>query len=397
MKDMQIKSIRHISELQDKKVLLRVDFNVPLKAGKVKEDYKITRGLATIRYLLRYKCKIAIATHLGDPGGKRDPKLSVKPAAARLHKLLGVKVVFSPDITGPKVVTAIDKIKADEVLFLENLRFDKGERANDYIFAKKLAQPFDLCVNDAFAESHRECASVSAINNYLPSYAGLLLEDEVEKLSKLLRPKRPFVAVIGGAKVGTKLPLLLSMVKRADHILVGGAIANDFLKGLGYEVGRSVVGKDDLALVKAVKIYKKAGNKKIILPEDFLTSDRPSGGEVRIKGINRIEKNDYIFDIGPRSINLFAKYIKQAETIVWNGPMGLFENENFKHGTVAIARLIAARSTGRAYGVVGGGETVEALQLTKMLHFVDWVSTGGGAMLDFLAGEPMPGLKRIVK
>jgi len=316
---------------------------------------------------------------------------------------------------------------------LENLRFYPGEEKNDKVFAATLARPFDLCVNNAFAVCHREHASVVAIKKYLPTYAGLLLEDEIINLSKAMHPQKPLVIVIGGAKISTKLPLIFNFLKKADHILVGGAIANDFIKGLGYEVGKSVVGKDAVQLKRAIKIYRRVGNKKIILPLDFVVSDRldeteptPSlplvkGGRtqphpdpllarrgrntgitkndraVEVRSINQIKKTDYILDIGPKTIGFYAKYIKAANTLIWNGPMGLFEQDAFRHGTMAIARLVASRSTGHAFGVVGGGETVEALKKTLMIEQVDWVSTGGGAMLDFLAGRAMPGLKGLVK
>jgi 3-phosphoglycerate kinase len=420
---MEVKSIRDINELAGKKVLLRVDFNVPLKNGKVMEDYKIAQSLSTIRYLLRYKCKITIATHLGDPGGKRVKDLSTEPVAKRLGKLLGEKVIFVPEAIGGKVLKAVnggthpgasrhpskEGNNQGEIIFLENLRYYKGEETNDKAFAKKLAEPFDLCINNAFAVCHREHASVAAIKKYLCVYAGLLLEDEIMNLAKAMQPSKPLVVVIGGAKISTKLPLITNFLKKADHILVGGAIANDFIKGLGYEVGKSVVGKDAAQLKRAIKIYKKAGNKKIILPLDFVVSDRLDGthpgasrhpsreGKVEIRSVNGVKKNDYILDIGPKTIGFYAKYIKAANTLIWNGPMGLFEVDDFRHGTMAIARLIASRSTGHAFGVVGGGETIEALKKTKMIEHVDWVSTGGGAMLDFLAGQPMPGLKGLLK
>lgn len=396
---MALRSIRIAPNLTGKKVLLRVDFNVPLKNGKIIEDYKIVQCLATIRYLLRYKSKLTIATHLGNPQGKKVKGLSTAPVAKRLAELLGEKVTFMPEAIGEKVRKAINGEKGDkEIIFLENLRYYPGEEKNSRTFAKKLAKPFDLCVNNAFAVCHREHASVAAIKKYLPVYAGLLLEEEMINLIKAMQPKKPLVIVIGGSKIQTKLPLIKNFLKRADHILIGGAIANDFIKGLGYQVGKSLVGKDTAELRQAIKIYRRAGNKKIILPADFVVSDRlDERGKAEIKSINNIDHKDYILDIGPKSISFYAKYIKAANTLIWNGPMGMFELNDFRHGTMAIARLIAARSTGQAFGVVGGGETVEALRKTQMIQHVDWVSTGGGAMLDFLAGQKLPGLKGIIK
>ena len=394
---MEIKSIREVENLTGKKVLLRADFNVPLKGGKVMEDYKIAQSLATIRYLLRYKCRIVITTHLGDPKGKRVKGLSTEPIAKRLAVLLGEKVTFLPEATGGKVITAIKQAKPREIIFLENLRYYPGEETDDRSFARKLAKPFDLCVNNAFAVCHRKHASVSAIKKYLPTYAGFLLEDEITNLEKTLKPKKPLVVVIGGAKISTKLPLIANFLRKADHILIGGAIANDFIKGLGYNVGKSVVGKDPAQLRKAIRLYRHAGNKKIILPLDFVVSDRLDGkGEAEVRSINKIDKKDYILDIGPKTISFYARYIKEANTLIWNGPMGMFEQDQFRHGTMAVARLVAARSTGHAFGAVGGGETVEALKKTHMLEHVDWVSTGGGAMLEFLAGHKLPGLKGLI-
>ena len=216
--------------------------------------------------------------------------------------------------------------------------------------------------------------------------------------NKALHPKKPLVVIIVGAKISTKLPIIKNFLKQADQILVGGAIANDFLKNLGYEVGKSLVGKDSKDAQAVIALYKKAGNKKIILPLDFLVSEKKDGsGKLKIKSVNQITKKDYIYDIGPQTIGFYNRFLKVANTIVWNGPMGWFENDKFKHGTVAIARAVGARSTGNAFGVVGGGETIEALKMSKMLDYVDWVSTGGGAMLDYLAGATMPGLKGIVK
>lgn len=389
---MKIKSIRQIKDLAGKNVLLRADFNVPIANGKVKEDYKIIMGLPTVRYLLRYGCKLVIATHMS------NEKQSTQPVAKRLAQILGQNVLFVPDCVGKKVEDAVAKLKDKQIIFLENLRFNSGEETNDIKFAKELAEPFDFCINDAFGVDHREHASLCAIKKYLPTYAGFMVENEVVNISKVLKPKKPLVVIIGGAKISTKIPIIENFLNKAEHILVGGAIANDFLKALGYEVGKSLVGKDDILARKVVKIYKKGGNKKIILPLDFIVSKKKDGsGKLFVRSVGKVLKDDMILDIGPKTIGFYSQFVKKANTIVWNGPMGLFENEKFKHGTMAIARLVAARSKGQAFGVVGGGETVEALKLSKMFEYVDWVSTGGGAMLDYLGGAKMPGLKGIVK
>jgi len=395
---MPIRSMRQLKGVAGKVIFLRVDFNVPLNNGKVKEDYKIIAGLATIRFLLRYGAKIVIATHLGDPGGKKSQKFSTEPVAKRLEKLLGKKIIFVKDCIGPKVEKAIESMAAGQIVFLENLRFYPGEEKDDKQFAKQLSRFSDIYINNAFAVSHRGHASVSAIKAFLPAYAGLLLEQEVSSIERALKPHKPLVVVIGGAKIGTKLPIIKNFINKASQILVGGAVANDFLQSLGYEVGKSKVSGDVNLAKQAIAMYKKAGNAKIILPLDLVVSKKKDGsGHLTVKSVSSVAKDDYIYDIGPKTISFYSRYLKQANTIAWNGPMGWFEQDSFKHGTIALARVIASRSSGRAFGVVGGGETVEALKLAGMFDQMDWVSTGGGAMLDFLAGEPMPGLKGIIK
>lgn len=405
---MKIKSLRQVKNLTGKKILLRADFNVPMEkdsaaAGTVgiKDDYKIVAGLPTIRFLLRYKCKIIIITHLGRPlenqsarGGRdiKDKKqYSVEPVAARLSELLDRKVKFVNDCAGLAAGTEVSKMRQGEILMLENLRFNYDEENNDLSFAKKLAKLADICVNDAFAASHRAHASVSAIKNYLPSYAGLLLENEIVNLNKVLRPRSPLIAIIGGAKMETKIPLIKKLLKKSSRILIGGALANNFLAARKIEVGKSLRDKKSIALAKQFL------NKKIILPADVIVGSSIDGRcEGRSRGVYQVKKNEIILDIGPETIKMYSRFIKEAKTIIWNGPMGMFEREHFKYGTLSIARAVASRSSGTAFGAVGGGETIEALKMTKMFGYVDWVSTGGGAMLAYLGGEKMPGLKGIV-
>jgi phosphoglycerate kinase len=394
---MNIVTLRQAKHIAGKTVFVRVDFNVPIKKGKITEDFKSAQSLPTIRFLMRYRCKIVLATHLGDPGGKVVKELSTAPIAKRLAKLLGKKVLFVPESSGPEAKKLIAEAPAGALILLENLRFNPGEEKNDLRFGKSLAELAEVYVNNAFAVCHRAHASVAAIKKYLPACAGLLLEEEVRNLAKAFDPKKPLVVVLGGAKISTKLPLINNFIKRADQILVGGALANDFLKSLGYEVGRSLVSADAPMQKAAVKAYRQAGNHKIILPVDAVVSvKKDGGGEVRVKKITEVSKRDFIYDIGPETVAVFSHYLKRAQTIVWNGPMGWFEQTQFKHATVALGRVIASRSSGPAFGLVGGGETVEALRLTKMFDDIDWVSTGGGAMLEFLSGTKLPGLAGIV-
>ncbi|MDO9399614.1 MAG: phosphoglycerate kinase [bacterium] len=379
---MLIKSVRQAKNLNNKTVFLRVDFNVPMENDLIKEDYKIIQGLPTIRFLLRYSCRLIIATHLA--------KASTKPIAQRLGQLLDKKVDFINNCCGESVVKAANKLKTGEILFLENLRINGGEEKNDKKFAKQLASLADLYVNDAFAVCHRNHASVSAIKKYLPAYVGLLLEKEIINLDKIKEPKKPLISIIGGVKMKTKSALIKKLLKKSYRMLIGGALANNFIASHGFEVGCSIIDQESIKIVAKLK-----DNAKIILPIDAVVSNKKDGGDVVVKSINQIGKKDIILDIGPKTIKLYASFIKQANTIVWNGPMGYFENEHFKHGTLAVARLVASRSDGKAFGVVGGGETVEALKITKMADYVDWVSTGGGAMLAYLSGEKMPGLEKL--
>ncbi len=391
---MKINSITKLKNLSGKKVLLRVDFNVPIKKGKIQEDFRIVSALETINYLLKKKCRLIIISHLGDPKGKVIKEMSLRPIALRLKKLLKKPLQFLTVTTGEKVKKEIAKLKDGEIIFLENLRFNSGELNNDILFSKELASLADIYVNEAFSVSHRAQASVSGVKKYLPAYAGLLLEKEINALNKILKPKKPLVVVMGGSKISTKAPLIKKLYNSANQILLGGALVNNFFKFQGLEIGKSLYDSDDLKELK--RFYKgKKLNPKIILPVDLIVKDVK--GKACLRKVSEVKKNDCILDIGPKTISLFAAYIKKAKTLVWNGPMGKFEEDSFKNGTMSIARLIAARSSGKAYGVVGGGETIAALELTKMEEFVDFISTAGGAMLTYLGGEKMPGLDKIIK
>lgn len=389
---MKIKTLRQIKSLAGKRVIIRVDYNVPMAQSKIKDDFKIKKQLPTLKYLLKQKARVIIITHLGRPHAKKiDISLSVKPLSARLSVLLGKKVKFIAERQFLKIGNEINKIKDGGVVMLENIRFYPEEEKNDKRFAKQLAALGDIYVNDAFAASHRAHASVNAVQKYLPSYAGLLLEAEVMNLEKVLNPAKPLVIVVGGAKIKTKLPLIYKLEKKAHRILVGGALANSFLKARGLETGRSLVDQP------SVRFAREFNSKKILLPIDVVVSGQEAGMTAAVKNVMNVSKLDYIYDVGPKTIRFFAGIIKEANTIIWNGPLGAYEKKAFQHGTLAIGRLIAARSTGKAFGAAGGGETVEALKMTKMLHFVDWVSTGGGAMLEYLGGAPMPGFLKIIR
>ncbi|MFA5024526.1 MAG: phosphoglycerate kinase [Patescibacteria group bacterium] len=390
---MIIKSIKKLKNLKDKTIFLRTDFNVPLEEGRVRDDYKIVVGLKTINFLLSRGARLVIATHLGEPAGKPDKRFSVKPVALRLKKLLARPVKFLPVTIGPKVEQALKNLNAGEIIFLENLRFNAGELNNDSRFAQELARGSDLYINDAFAVSHRRQASVDAIKKYLPAYAGLGLEEEIRAANRVIKPKKPLVVIMGGAKISTKAPLIKKLYPAASQILIGGALANNFFKYQKLEIGRSLFDVDSLVYVKKFFKGKKLAS-KIILPPDVVVKTKLGA---QAKRSDEVKKDEFIFDIGPETIALYARFIKKARTLVWNGPLGKFEEESFKYGTLAVARLVAARSSGPAYGLVGGGETVAALKLSKMMEYVDFVSTAGGAMLTYLGGGKMPGLKGIVR
>lgn len=390
---MKIRTIKQIRKISGQTVLLRVDFNVPIKSGRILEDYKISAGLETIDFLSSHGARVIIISHLGEPKGKIVPELSLKPVARRLQNLWRHPVKFSSAFSGPGLERIVKKMKDGEVLFLENLRFNAGELSNDKKFAAALAALADIYVNDAFAVSHRAQASVAALKDYLPAYAGLLLAKEIMAAEKIMKPKKPLVVIMGGAKISTKAPLIKKLYPRASQILLGGALANNFFKFQKKEIGRSLYDADSLVYLKSFFKSRKLAS-KIILPLDVVVKNKRGAF---LRNPSQVKKDEMIFDIGPATIAAYATYIKKAATLVWNGPLGKFEEDSFKYGTLSVARLVASRAGGPAYGLVGGGETIAALNQTKMADYVDWVSTAGGALLTYLGGLPLPGLKGLVK
>ncbi len=397
---MKLKTIKQLKNLKNKTVLVRVDYNVAMEKGKVLEPDRIERSFPTINYLLKNKAKIVLISHLGRPEGKVVKKYSLQPIAKYLNKITKEHVYFVNDCLGEKVKKQIAQLKAGQILLLENLRFYPGEEANDAKFAQELASLADIYVNDAFAVSHRAHASVSAISKYLPAYAGLNLADEVENLSKLLKNfKNPGVAVIGGVKISTKIKVIENFLKKYNYVLIGGALANNFFAAKKINISQSVYEKDFLSLAK--QLIKKAKN-KLILPVDVRISSNLNGkGEVKIVNIadlNKLKnKKFYIIDIGHKTELNFSRYIKLANTLIWNGPMGMFEIEKYSHGSEYITQNTAIVSKGPAFGVAGGGETVALIDKLKLKNWYDFVSTAGGAMLEFLEGKTLPGLKPLIK
>ena len=392
---MKLREISKVKNLSGKRVLLRADFNVPLKNGKIKEAYKIEKSLPTIEFLSKKGARVILASHLGRPSGF-EKKLSLKPVAIELGKLLKKKIKLVSVGDWRKVQAAAAKMKKGEIILLENIRFIKSEETNDPKVAKALADLADIFVLDGFAVAHRDSASVSGVAKHLPSFAGLLLAEEVAGLSRLLeKPKRPFVAVIGGIKMETKIPLIKKFLARADRVLLGGGIANTCFWAKGMKTGASVIEKNFKTIARSL-----LKNKKVVLPVDVIVG-WAKGEKARAIQLDRkfkaLDSRTGIFDIGPRTISLFAKHIKSANTLVWNGAMGMFEQRPYQFGTYSIARLFGSRAKGKAFGVCGGGETVEVLKKLKLMDEIDLVSTGGGAMLEFLSGKRLPGVAAVFK
>ncbi|MCX8016220.1 MAG: phosphoglycerate kinase [Patescibacteria group bacterium] len=373
--------------VSNKKILLRVDYNVDLdEKGKIISDFRLRASLETINFLLKYSAqKIIIVSHLGRPEGK-EKKLSLEPIAKHLEKLLKKRVVFLGDCIGNEIKNTINNSK-EKIFLLENLRFYKEEENNDELFAQKLADLADIYINDAFGVSHRLNASVAAITKFLPSYAGFLMKKEVENLSKIKDDAvSPFVIVLGGAKISTKLPLIKAFLNKADYILLGGGLANTFWKAWGFNVGKSLVEE------KMIEEAKNLGSQKaeLILPGDLIVASDFNDKNGKTKEIGEIKEKDIIVDIGPVATQTFVNIIKNAQTILWNGPMGYWENKKFRDGTEKIAKAIAKNKN---FTVVGGGETLTAIEELGLLDEYHFVSTGGGAMLDFLSSNELSALK----
>ena len=391
---MKVKSIKNAGNLKGKKVLLRVDFNVPLtkdfKVGSA-EDYRIVKTVPTIQYLVKKSARVIILAHLGRPDGKVVDALRLDPVAVRLSQLLKKCVYKSDGILDNATKQSIDELKNGEVLMLENIRFDAREEKNDPAFSKALAGLGDLYVNDAFAVCHRDQSSVSGIAKYLPSYAGLLLEDELKNLSMALhRPKKPLTVIIGGAKISTKIKVIKKFLGVSDHILLGGALANTVLKVMGVSVGQSLVEPEMYPVIKKIKLT----DNKLRVPVDGLLAKSFKAKTGRLDALADIKKDEVILDIGPDTIKFYEKIIKSSKMIVWNGPMGLIETPFFAKGTKSLVKILAKA---KAYTIVGGGESVQVIRAMNYDQKFDFISTGGGAMLEFLEGKSLPGLKKLIK
>ncbi|HEY3063203.1 MAG TPA: phosphoglycerate kinase [Chloroflexota bacterium] len=369
-------------DVDHKTVRVRVDFNVPMHDGAVADDTRMRAALPTITYLREHQARVVLLSHLGRPDGKPNPKYSLRPVAHRLSELLGEPVGFAEDCIGPAAHSA-----SGDVVLLENVRFHAEEEENDPAFAQQLAEPGELFVNDAFGTAHRAHASTEGIAHLLPAVAGLLMEKEITFLGTALEdPKRPFVAIVGGAKVSSKLGVLNNLIERVDRLLIGGGMANTFLRAQGREVGKSLLEAD---LVPTAADLLQRGT-KIMLPADVVvTTDLNGSAPPRTTTVDIVQPDEMIVDIGPQAIEAFRADIKGAATVLWNGPMGVFEDPRFAAGTLAIAHAMAES---KATTIVGGGESVQAVEQAGVPDQLSHVSTGGGASLEFIEGKVLPGV-----
>ncbi len=381
------KTIRDIDP-RGKRVLVRVDFNVPLADGAVVDDTRIQAALPTIRYLIDHDAAIILCSHLGRPKGKVVAELTLRPVAEHLASLLGKPVAFVEDCVGSKAHAAAEKLQAGEVLLLENTRFNPEERANDVEFAAALASLADLYVNDAFGSAHRAHASTEGVAHYLPAVAGFLMEKELEYLGKALEtPAHPFIAILGGAKISDKITVVERLLEKADRLLIGGGMANTFLAAKGYSMGSSLVEEDSINTAKALL---SSSADRLLLPVDLVVGDQ-FAAEAQSKTVpaNEVPENWGAYDIGPKTVEVYSQALKNAKLVVWNGPMGVFEFDAFAKGTWAIAKAVAACD---GTTIVGGGESTAAVRQAGLTDRISHVSTGGGASLEFLEGKDLPGV-----
>ena len=379
-------------DLAGKRVFLRVDLNVPLEDGRVAEDTRIRAVLPTIEHCLKAGASVILASHLGRPDGTVDPRYSLTPVAARLEELLGRPVPLLPDCAGPEVEAAAAALTPGDIVLLENLRFNPGEEANDPEFARRLAALAEVYVDDAFAAAHRAHASTEGIARFLrPAAAGLLMARELEALGRIFeRPKRPVAAVLGGAKVSDKLALVEHLLTRVDALLVGGGMAFTFLAALGYGVGRSLLEADRLEAARGILARARSLGVRVRLPVDVIAAPSPDSADgIRTVGVREIPDELMGLDIGPLTVAQFGAALQGAKTVVWNGPMGVFEKPAFAAGTLGVARAVAGCG---AFSVIGGGDTIAAVRQGGVIDRIGYISTAGGAFLEFLEGRVLPGV-----
>lgn len=386
------KTIKDI-EVKGKRVLVRCDFNVPLKEGRITDDIRIVSALPTIDYLREHGARVILMSHLGRPEGEPKKGFTLAPVAERLTELLGEKVIFAASdlVVDEKVKEAANALKDGEVMLLENVRFRKEETKNGADFAKELASLGDIFVNDAFGTAHRAHASTAGIADYLPCVSGFLIEKEVKFLGDALEnPARPFVAIMGGAKVGDKIPVIKNLLKKVDSLIIGGGMAYTFFKAQGYEIGTSILDADNIELAKELLAEAEKTGVKILLPVDAVCAKEfKNDTEFAVYAKENMPKDRMGMDIGPESVKLFTEAVKNAKTVVWNGPMGVFEMPNFENGTKKVAEALAESD---AVTIIGGGDSAAACEQFGLKDKMTHISTGGGASLEFLEGKVLPGV-----
>lgn len=386
------KTIKDI-EVKGKRVLVRCDFNVPLKEGRITDDIRIVSALPTINYLREHGARVILMSHLGRPEGEPKKEFTLAPVAERLTELLGEKVIFAASdlVVDEKVKEAANALKDGEVMLLENVRFRKEETKNGADFAKELASLGDIFVNDAFGTAHRAHASTAGIADYLPCVSGFLIEKEVKFLGDALEnPAHPFVAIMGGAKVGDKIPVIKNLLKKVDSLIIGGGMAYTFFKAQGYEIGTSILDADNIELAKELLAEAEKTGVKILLPVDAVCAKEfKNDTEFAVYAKENMPKDRMGMDIGPESVKLFTEAVKNAKTVVWNGPMGVFEMPNFENGTKKVAEALAESD---AVTIIGGGDSAAACEQFGLKDKMTHISTGGGASLEFLEGKVLPGV-----
>jgi len=381
---------------KNKKVLLRVDLNVPMKNSSITESSRIEKIIPTIKSLLAKEAKIIIISHIGRPKGKVVKDMSLEPISKKLASLLNKDVLFNKNIINDNTLSEVNRIQNGSIMMLENIRFNQGEESNDSEFSKKLSDLADIYVNDAFSCSHRSHASIEGITKYIPSYFGLQITQEIEALKKITSEiKKPVTLIIGGSKISTKINIINNLLKKFNNIIVVGGMANTMLKHTGSKVGKSICENDCGSLIKEILDISKKFNCKITCPIDVVVSKNIEGvGEN--KGIKEINDDEMILDIGPKTISLIKKIVNDSNTVLWNGPAGYFENPNFQTGTKEILEIISQKtSSDKIFSVAGGGETIAAINKFNKLDSFTFVSTAGGAFLEYLEGKTLPGIKAL--
>ena len=392
----KLKALDENLNLKDKRIILRVDLNVPMQEGKVSDKSRIDKVSPVIKKFISKKAKTILISHLGRPKGKISEKLSLKPLVPILENLLNTKVYFSEESYGSSVVDKSKKIKPGEVLLLENIRFNKEEETNEEVFAKELSKTGDIYVNEAFSCSHRAHASVCEITKHIDSYAGKLLSEEVEVINMLLnKAEKPVSCIIGGSKISTKIGVLTNLVKKMQNIVIVGAMANNFIKYEGHNIGKSLFEKNQDSLLKDIIKKCEENNCKLIIPEDVIVA-KSYESNAQLKSLNKIDDTDIILDVGQNTIKKICNIIDGSKTILWNGPAGYFENEKFSAGSYKIAKKITENTKNKSLiSIAGGGDTVAAINKSGCSDGFTYISTAGGAFLELLEGKILPGIKAL--